>query len=93
LSFPAKSAKVEESIDWVVREVKTMPDTVWQLNDNFNVLAIEGILHMLNGESCQELSHLHGLAASSDASIMKDVPDVVGCLRPFIFLRWPTSRP
>jgi hypothetical protein len=29
LSFPAKSAKVEDFIDWVTGEVKTIPDTVW----------------------------------------------------------------
>jgi hypothetical protein len=38
-------------------------------------LAIEGVLNMLNNEGCQELSHLCGLATSSDASIMQDVPD------------------
>jgi hypothetical protein len=40
------------------------------LNDNFVVLAIEGILNMLNNEGCQELSCLRRLAASSDASVM-----------------------
>jgi hypothetical protein len=44
-----------------------MPDTVWQLNNNFVVLAIEGILNMLNDEGWQELSCV---AASSDASVM-----------------------
>jgi predicted nuclease with TOPRIM domain len=29
LPFPIWNAKVEELIDWVVGEVKTMPDTVW----------------------------------------------------------------
>jgi hypothetical protein len=47
---------------------------MWQLNDNFVVLAIKGVLKMLNGIGCQELSHLHGLAASSDASVVKKVP-------------------
>jgi hypothetical protein len=28
LSFPDKGAKVEEMIDWVVGEVKAMPDTI-----------------------------------------------------------------
>jgi hypothetical protein len=30
---------------------------------------------MLNNEGCQELSRLHGLATSRDASVMQDVPD------------------
>jgi hypothetical protein len=28
--FPARGTKIEEMIHWVVREVKTMSDTVWQ---------------------------------------------------------------
>jgi hypothetical protein len=56
LSFPGKGVKVEEMIDWVVREVKAVPDTVWWLNDNFIVLGIEGVLNMLNGKGCQELN-------------------------------------
>jgi hypothetical protein len=50
--FPGKAAKIEEMIDWVDREVKTMLDTVWQLNDNFTILGIEGILNILNAERC-----------------------------------------
>jgi hypothetical protein len=40
LPFPNNGAKVEEMIDWAVREVKAVPDTVWRLNDNFTVLGI-----------------------------------------------------
>jgi uncharacterized coiled-coil protein SlyX len=29
LPFPNKGAKVEEMIDWVVGEVKVVPDTIW----------------------------------------------------------------
>jgi hypothetical protein len=50
LPFPDKGVKVEEMIDWAVREVKAMPDTIWWLNDNFSVLGIEGILNILNDE-------------------------------------------
>jgi uncharacterized coiled-coil protein SlyX len=64
LPFPDKGAKVEEMIDWVVREVKAVPDTVWQLNDNLTILGIEGVLNMLNGEGCPELGWLHDLAGS-----------------------------
>jgi hypothetical protein len=27
-------------------------DTVWRRDDNFDVLSIEGVLSMLNGEGC-----------------------------------------
>jgi hypothetical protein len=47
-----------------------MPDTMWQLSDYFVVLAIEGVLNMLNDVGCQELSHPRWLAASIDASVM-----------------------
>jgi hypothetical protein len=74
LSFLDKGAKVEEMIDWVIGEVKAMPDTVWWLNNNFIILGIEGVLNMLNGEGCQELGRLRDLAASRDAVVLEDVP-------------------
>jgi hypothetical protein len=66
----ARGVKVEEMIDWVAREVRTVPIIVWQLNDNFVFLTIEGVLNMLNNEGCQELSRLRELATSQDASIL-----------------------
>jgi hypothetical protein len=68
--FPAKGVKVEEMIDLVDEEVQTVPNTIWQLNDIFGVLAIEGVLSMLNNVGCQELSNLREIAASSDVSIL-----------------------
>jgi hypothetical protein len=55
LPFLDKGVKVEEMIDWVVREVKAVSDTVWRLNENFTILGIEGVLNILNVEGCQEL--------------------------------------
>jgi hypothetical protein len=77
LPFPNKGAKIEEMIDWVAGEVKPVPDTVWQLNDNFAILGIEGIFNMLNGEGCQELGRLHDFAASRNAAVLQDVPEDV----------------
>jgi formate-dependent nitrite reductase membrane component NrfD len=74
LPFPARNAKVDEMIDFVAGEVKIVSGTVWQLNNNFTILAIKGVLDMLNGEGCQVLDLLRGLAASSNASILIDVP-------------------
>jgi NADH dehydrogenase/NADH:ubiquinone oxidoreductase subunit G len=54
LPFPTRNTSIEELIGWVMEEVKVEPGTVWQLNDNFIVLAIEGALNMLHGSSCQE---------------------------------------
>jgi hypothetical protein len=53
LPFLDKGVKIEEMVNWVAGEVKTVLDTVWQLNDNFTILSIEGILNMLNDEGCQ----------------------------------------
>jgi hypothetical protein len=69
--------KVEAMIEWVTKVVKTVSGTVWQLNDNFTVLAVEGVLNMLNNEGCHELGRLRELAASSDASVLQDVPENV----------------
>jgi hypothetical protein len=75
LPFPDKGAKVEKMIDWVVGEVRAVPDTVWWLNDNFTILGIEGVLNVLHSEGCQELNRLHELVASRDAVVLEDVPE------------------
>jgi hypothetical protein len=77
LPFPDKGAKVEEMIDWVIGEVKAVPNTVWRLNNSFAVLGIEGVLNMLNDEGCQELGQLRDLAGSRDALVLEDVPEDV----------------
>jgi hypothetical protein len=64
---------VEEMLNWLAKEVKDVPDTVWRLNDNFVVLGIEGVLNMLNGEGCQELTWLRDLAISCDTAMLEDV--------------------
>jgi hypothetical protein len=65
-----------------------VPDTVWQLNDNFAALAIECVLNMLSNEGCQELSHLRELAASQGASVLQDVLNDVQKLAGRIMRRW-----
>jgi hypothetical protein len=75
-------------IDWVVGEVKAVLDTVWQLNDNFTVLGIEGILSMLNHEGYQELGRLHDQAGSKDASVLEKVAEDVHKLARRIMQRW-----
>jgi hypothetical protein len=43
------------------------------MNDNFTILGIEGVLSILNGEGCQELSRLHDLAGTHDNAVLEDV--------------------
>jgi hypothetical protein len=43
---------------------------------------------MLNGEGCQELGRLHGLAASSDTTVLQDVPEDVWKLAGWIVRSW-----
>jgi hypothetical protein len=88
LPFPDKGVKIGEMINWVAGEVKAVSNTVWRLNDNFVVLGIKGVLKMLHGEACQELSRLHDLAASRDAAILEDVPEDVRKLAGWIVQRW-----
>jgi hypothetical protein len=73
LPFPSRGVKMEEMFEWVGEEVKTMLDIVWQLNDYFIILVVEGVLNMLNNEGCQELGRLRELAASNDAAVLQDV--------------------
>jgi hypothetical protein len=63
-------------------------DIVWWLNDNFTILGIEGVLSMLNGEGCRELSQLHDLAASHDVAVLEDVPEDVRKLARQIVRKW-----
>jgi hypothetical protein len=65
-----------------------VPDNVWQLNNNFTVLGIKGVLNMLHGEGCQELGQLHDLAASRDATVLEGVPEDVHKLAGWIVQRW-----
>jgi phage host-nuclease inhibitor protein Gam len=72
--FPTKNAPIESYINWFAEEVKAVPGTVWQLNNNFVILAIECVLNMLCRASCQELPKLRELVASNNASVIKDIP-------------------
>jgi hypothetical protein len=78
LPFPAKNVKVKDLIDWVGEEV----------NNNFIVLAIEGVLNMLNNTGYQELSQLRGLATSSDTSVVENVPNDVRRLAGRLVKKW-----
>jgi hypothetical protein len=80
LPFPGRGAKIEEMIDWVAGEVKTMLDTVWQLNDIFAVLAIKGVLSMLNDKGCQELGR--------NAAVLQNVPEDMRKLAGWIVIKW-----
>jgi hypothetical protein len=59
--------------EWVVGEVKAVPDTVWRLNNNLTVLGINGVFKMLNGEGCQEIGRLRDLVGSYDATFLENV--------------------
>jgi hypothetical protein len=88
LPFPTRNAKVKDLIDWVGEEVQVVSDNVWRLNDNFIVLAIKGVLNLLNDAGCQELAQLRGLAASSDASVVKNIPNDVWRLAGCLVQKW-----
>jgi hypothetical protein len=100
LPFPNKGVKVEEMIDWVVGEVKVVPDTIWQLNDNFAILGIEGVLNMLNGEGCQELNPVMLLSWKMFlrmcigwwGRLCGGGGNHMACMRPFASLWQPTPR-
>jgi hypothetical protein len=74
MPFPNKVVIVEKMIDWVGEEIKVVSDTVWRLNNNFTILAIESVLNMLHSEGCQELSRLCDLATSCDVMVLENVP-------------------
>jgi hypothetical protein len=61
---------------------------MWQLNDNFIMLAIEGVLSMLHGTDCQQLPKLRELAVPSNVSVIEDVPVEVRKLVGHLVQRW-----
>jgi hypothetical protein len=61
---------------------------VWRLNVNCIVLGIVGVLNMLNNDGCPELRQLCNLAASRNAAVLEDVPEVVHMLEGRIVRRW-----
>jgi hypothetical protein len=74
--------------EWVVGEVKAVPDTVWRLNNNLTVLGINGVLKMLNGEGCQEIVRLRDLVGSYDATFLENVLEDVHKLAGRIVEKW-----
>jgi hypothetical protein len=68
--------------------VKSLSGVFRQLNDNFVVLAIEGVLNMLRSSGCRDLSALYQLVNSSDASVVEDVPAEVQKLADRLVSRW-----
>jgi hypothetical protein len=83
-----QNAPVDDYIGWFEEEVKAVSRAVWQLNDNFVVLAIEGVLNMLHSSDCQELSVLHDLGALSDTSVIEDIPGEVHKIARHLVWRW-----
>jgi hypothetical protein len=65
-----------------------MLGTVWKLNDNFIILAIEGVLNMLHGVGYQELPQLRELTALSNVSIVENVPTDVRRLAGRLVQKW-----
>jgi hypothetical protein len=88
LMFPPKSAPNEDFFSWFEDEVKSLSGVFRQLNDNFVVLAIEGVLNMLRSSGCRDLSALYQLVNSSDASVVEDVPAEVQKLADRLVSRW-----
>jgi hypothetical protein len=69
-----------------------VPDMVWQLNDNFAILGIKGVLNLQNGEGCQELARLRDLAISRDITVLEDVADDMHRLAGRIVRKWWKPR-
>jgi hypothetical protein len=88
MPFPNKGVLAEMMIDCIGEETKAVPDTVWWLKNNSAILAIEGILNMLHGEGCQELSRPCDLAASRDVMVLENIQEDVRKLAGRNVRRW-----
>jgi hypothetical protein len=58
-------------IDWFMGEIQALSDTFMEANISCFIVA--GVLRMLEDSSCEQLPELCSLAASSDASLLRDI--------------------
>jgi hypothetical protein len=69
-------------------EVRVLPTTFAECNEDITCFALVGVFKMLAGVECEHLSVLKKLALSYDASIMHDVSDDIGRIAKKLVKNW-----
>jgi hypothetical protein len=73
--FPITNATVSNLLDWFRTEVRVLPTTFAECNENINYFTLVGVFKMLVRVECEHLLELKKLALSYNASILLDVLD------------------
>jgi hypothetical protein len=92
MDFPAINTTVSTLLDWFWMEVRALPTTFAECNENITCFVLVGVLKMLAGVECEHLLELKKSALSCDASILHDVPDDIGRIAKKLLRNWWTDH-
>jgi uncharacterized membrane protein len=79
-------------LDWFNGEVQALLGTFTEANKNIICYAVAGILKILAGVGCEHLPELRKLVASSDASLLHEIPTDIGKIAEKLMQRWWTNH-
>jgi hypothetical protein len=92
LEYPETSGAISGIIDWFKGEIQTLSGTFAEANKNITCFAVAGILKMLEETGCERVPELRRLAASSDASLLKEIPEDIRKIAGKLVRRWWTHH-
>jgi hypothetical protein len=75
LEYPKMGGTIRGTLDWFKGEIQALPGTFTEANKNITCFVEAGILKMLEEDGCGYVPELRILAASSDASMLRDIPE------------------
>jgi hypothetical protein len=90
--FPVTDATVSNLLDWFRMEVRALPTSFAECNENIICFALVGVFMMLAGVECKHLPKLKKLALSCDASILHDVLNDIGRIAKKHVENWWTNH-
>jgi hypothetical protein len=70
----------------------TLPDTFAEANKNITCFVVADILRMLEDSGCGHVPKLQPLVVSSDASVLRDIPEDVQKVAGRLVRRWWTNH-
>jgi hypothetical protein len=92
LEYPKTSGTISCIIDWFKGEIQALPNTFTEANKNITCFVVASILKMLEESSCGHVPELQILVASSDASMLSDIPEDIGKITGRLVRRWWTHH-
>jgi hypothetical protein len=86
--FPS-DASLSDFFKWFPMEIKSMPTSFAECNENITCYTLIGIFQMLAGGVCEHVSELRELDHSDDASILQNFPlETGGTVKRLVKIWW-----